>query len=107
MINLRKKALVISIVIGVLASASSSFSVNRAIWVEGAVTRAPWSVGTEIMIEVDWKPYLLPPGVRITHRYWRNNGAYDEKLDTVSSIFTGQKILIKVWEKEIVQIVLL
>ena len=100
------KPIIILIIVGVLSSTSVSLAGNRAVWIEGEVTRTPWMAGSYYMIEVDWKPYTLLADTIVTHRYLRNKGAYDEKISSIHSILLGRKIMMKVRKKEVIQIIL-
>ncbi len=96
----------IVIIVAVLGSSPVLFADNRAVWVAGEVTQRPWRAGDHRMIGVDGTAYKILSGIRITHRYLRNPGAYDERSATVDSISTGRKIMIKVRKKDIIQIIL-
>ena len=87
---LKKMVIIIFIVFGISGSISVSFADNRAFWIEGKVTRTPWRADPHYMIQVNGVDYTILPDIRITHRYLRNKGAYDEKNATVHSISTGQ-----------------
>lgn len=100
------KPIVILIIVGVLSSASVSLAGNRAIWIEGEVTKSPVMAASHQMIEVEKVSYRILPDIRITHRYLRNKGAYDEKNVSTNSISTGQKIMMKVRKKDVIQIIL-
>ena len=105
--SLGKWHIIFCIIACILCSASAVSSKNSIAWIEGFVTKAPWIVDDVQMVEVDWKPYKILKGLRVTHRYWRSHDAYDEKIDSVNSIFTAQRLLIQVRGKLIVQIVIL
>jgi len=104
--NCKKKYIMILILFGLLSSASVLFAGNRAFWIDGKVSRAPWMGESYYMIEVDGLTYKILPGIRITHRYLRNKGAYNEENATVHSISTNQNIMIKVRKKDVIQIIL-
>jgi len=96
----------ILIALGLLILTPVLFAGQPAVWIEGSVTRAPWIKDAHHMIEVDWKPYKVLSDIRITYRYLRNKGAYDEKQSHINLILPGQKIMMKVRKKDVVQIIL-
>lgn len=104
--QLKKTVIIIFIVFGMLSSASLVFADNRAVWIDGEVTRTPVMVDSHYMIEVNGITYNILPDIRITLKYLRNQGAYNEKNATVRSISMGQKITMKVRKKDVVQIIL-
>jgi len=104
--RLIKTVILFFILIGILGSASVSLARQHAVWIEGKVTKAPWTVNSHHMIEVDWKPYKVLSDIRITYRYLRNKGAYDEKQSDFNLILPGQKIMMKVRKKDVLQIIL-
>ena len=82
---MRNKKILIFILFSVLISASAALS--RAVWMEGKVTRAPWMVDSHYNIEVNKITYNILSDIRITYRYMRNEGAYDEKNVQCSCYF--------------------
>ena len=94
------------IVLGLIIVISDLLAGQPAVWIEGSVTKTPWIVDSRHMIEVNGGAYCLLPDIRISHRYLRNKGAYDERNVKVNSIIKGQKIMIKVRKKDVVQIIL-
>ena len=104
--NLKNTVTILFIIMIVLSPTSFLFAENQAVWIEGKVTRKPWRIDSHSMIEVDWKPYKILSDIRVTHRYLRNKGAYDEKISNIYSIYMGQKITMKVKKKEVIQIIL-
>ncbi|MCP4413689.1 MAG: hypothetical protein GY808_14105 [Gammaproteobacteria bacterium] len=104
--RLRKSCIILAILFGVLCTASVSLATNRAIWIEGEVTHSPMRVGSHYTIEVDGIFYKILPDIRITYRYLRNEGAYNEKNINIDSISTGKKIMMKVRKENVIQIIL-
>ncbi len=85
-----------------------SFNVIAAggVWIQGKVTGAPYKEDEKQYIEVNDKVYWILPDIRITYRFERRWGAFDEREATVSSISVGQDIMIKAIQNEINQIIL-
>ncbi|MCP4670558.1 MAG: hypothetical protein GY857_04570 [Desulfobacula sp.] len=105
--RLKKTYIIVFVLIGILCSAFVSFADNRAFWIEGEVTHRPYKIeNTHYMIEVNKVTYKILDDIRITHRYLRNKGAYDESSASIDSISTGRTIMIKARKKEIIQIIL-
>ena len=106
MMRLKKTYIIVLVLIGVLCSTFVSFADNRAFWIEGEVTSRPYKIANaHYMIEVNNVTYKILDDIRITHRYLRNKGAYDESSASVDSISNGQTIMIKARKKEIIQII--
>lgn len=101
----KKKYKFISLIIMVLA-AVSSLALARGVWIEGEVTKAPWKVNSQYRIEVDGISYGIMSDARITYRYERNRGAYDERKVEIRFIRMGHKIMIKAYKNNIIQIIL-
>ena len=79
---------------------------NRAVWISGRVTSSPWMEDSSYHMKVNNVLYTIRSNIRVTYRYERNKGAFDERKSSVSSIFKGQTIMIKAKNNEIIQIIL-
>ena len=84
----------------------SSIAVARGIWIEGKVTKTPWKVNSNYQIKVNKISYEIMPDARITYRYERNKGAYNEEKAGINSIRIQQSIMIKAYKNKIIQIIL-
>lgn len=100
----RMMKITVILVMGLTLFFSAAFA--RAVWVEGRVTRTPWKKDREYLIQVDKTTYTVLPDIRITRRVLRNPGAWDEKSASIRSIFTNQKIMVKVHKNKVIQIIL-
>jgi hypothetical protein len=87
----------------ILGFASIAFS--RPVWIEGEVTRSPWLKDSTYYIEVDKQVYKILPDIRITYRYLRNKGAYNEEPASVNTLYPGHTVLMKVNQKDVIQII--
>ena len=94
------------IILTVMASTSVFADGNLAVWVQGEVTRTTWTENNYNMVEVNGVTYRILPDIRVTYRYLRNKGAYNEKSSSVNSIYLGQKITMKVRRLDVIQIIL-
>lgn len=105
---MKKKILnfVFPILLGLLIAVPGVFARQSAVWVEGTVTRSPWVVDSQNKIEVNGVAYDILPNIRITYRYLRNQGAYDERTITLNTIAEGREIQVKVRKKNVIQIIL-
>ena len=98
---------VLPIVLGLLlVIIQTSMAGDHAVWQSGMVTRTPVMVKSHYEIEVDGVRYSFLPDIRITYRYLRNKGAYNERNCTVHSIIRGQNLMMKIRGKNVLQIIL-
>lgn len=105
---MKKKILnfVFPVILGLLIAVPEVFARQPAVWVEGTVTQSPWVVESRNKIEVNGVAYDILPNIRVTYRYRRNQGAYDERAITLDSIAEGREIMVKVRKKNVIQIIL-
>ncbi|SLM32183.1 exported hypothetical protein [Desulfamplus magnetovallimortis] len=78
-----------------------------AVWSEGTVTGTPEMINSVYFIQIDGTLYRIMPDTPIYYRHEIASGIYNEDLVSIYAIMKHQKILIKAWQQDIYQIILL
>lgn len=100
--NAKKMILYAAFIVFCLSTAAFA----RAVWVEGTVTKAPHKIYGHYYIHMNGNLYKILPNVRITRRYERSRGAFDEEKASLDSISRHQRILMNADHNNVNRIIL-
>lgn len=100
------KNLILAIVFAVGIFGPGTLFSGQAVWEEGVVKKAVWTVDGQDYITVNKIIYEFVPYAAVFRRTFRRDGGYDETPVERSEISKGQTVEMKVWKKKVSQIVL-
>jgi hypothetical protein len=104
-----KKVLTFTLITFLLISFSEIASArkSRPVWHKGMVTKAAWTEGQTMCIELDDEKYTLLPleRVKITRQYKAPNGQWVSEKLPLERVYIGTTVLIRVVGLEIHQLI--
>jgi len=101
-----KFSFIACVILALLVFSSPGLANNQAVWVYGKVTRSPHQIDSRTYIQVDGELYKILPDIRITYRYERNRGAFNERKARLFAIGKSQEVAMRVRDNEVHQIIL-
>jgi hypothetical protein len=105
-----RKVLTFALITFLLISFSGIASAKKQgpVWQKGTVTKAAWTEGKEILIEVDSEKYTFLPDdrVRIARYYKTSDGQWYRRNVRLDGVYLGTEVWIRVEGRLIYQLII-